>query len=570
MFARLRRLCSSSRIPGIVALFASVALIALFTSVPSSGAPGAGHPAYASAPPTTFTGGITPAEEAARMADLHGWLMQQMPAGVTSSPLLVGLTDQERADLQRRQGTPNGPEVVGRTKPITEVVRFSGPAAALLSASPVRVGHGVLQGTDDGGFVWAMAIESQGAGALRVHIGGLDLPPDADLFFFNQAGQAFGPYSKKGPNADGQFWTDTVFGSTGIVLLRHYGPNGAADLKGISFNISDVGHIGPKFAQDLTAATESFCSFNASCVLNASCGTTSSIANPAKSAVALMQWISGAYIYTCTGGLITDSSVNSAPYYFLTAHHCISKGRDAQNLQLYFQFSISCGSTNCPPQTQPGGIQRLGSSITATGTGGDYTLLSLNQAPPGGSVFLGWNSTPIANTNNAALYRISHPAWAPQAYSAHRVDTSAPTCTGWPRGERIYSRDTAGATEGGSSGSPVLNSASEIVGQLSGACGTNVNDSCDSTHNATVDGAFAYYYSSVASYLGTSCTPSTEICNDGIDNDCDGLIDCFDTADCSTAPNCTSSCFASGHSCSSNSDCCSNNCKGPKNNKTCR
>jgi hypothetical protein len=36
-----------------------------------------------------------------------------------------------------------------------------------------------------------------------------------------------------------------------------------------------------------------------------------------------------------------------------------------------------------------------------------------------------------------------------------------------------------------------------VVGQLSGGCGTNVNDPCDNTHNATVDGALAFYWNSV-------------------------------------------------------------------------
>ncbi len=35
-----------------------------------------------------------------------------------------------------------------------------------------------------------------------------------------------------------------------------------------------------------------------------------------------------------------------------------------------------------------------------------------------------------------------------------------------------------------------------------------------------------------------SCTPKTEICDNGLDEDCDLLIDCADTADCSGAPNC--------------------------------
>ena len=564
MIRRLRRLSPTSRTLGIAAILTAVALIG---SATGTGAAGPGAPAYKSVPAEPMAGGVTAEEYAAQQASLHQWLMRELPAGVLNQPVLVNLTPEERRDLERRQEAAGGPAVVGRTKPVNSVVRFSDLDAALLSSSPRRAGNGLLQATTDGGFVWALAIGSPGAGAIRVHITGLDLPDDADLFFFNRSGQAFGPYSGKGPQASGAFWTNTVFGSEGVVLLRHYGPGGAADLKGTSFIISDVGHVGPKFAQGLVAATESFCSFNVACIENASChnGTP---ADPAKSAVALMQWIQGAFIYTCTGGLLNDTVASSQIPYFLTANHCLSSNSVAQNLETYFQFSIACGSTSCPGQTNPGGIQRLGSTVKATGTGGDFTLLQLNQAPPSGSVFLGWNNAPVANTNGATLHRISHPAWAPQAYSRDHVDTSAPTCTGGPRGQRIYSRTDIGGTEGGSSGSPVVNTSSQVVGQLSGACGFNVNDDCDHVSNATVDGAFAFYWSSVQPFLDPgTCTPATEVCNDGLDNDCDGFTDCADS-NCSGSPSCT--CSPRGASCTVNSDCCSNKCKGPAGGKTCR
>ena len=87
------------------------------------------------------------------------------------------------------------------------------------------------------------------------------------------------------------------------------------------------------------------------------------------------------------------------------------------------------------------------------------------------------------------------------------------------------SHDVYGATQGGSSGSPVQNGVGQIVGQLFGACGFNPGDPYDS--NSTVDGAFADYYGSVAEWLDpdTSCTPSAEVCDDGTDNDCDGATD---------------------------------------------
>jgi hypothetical protein len=185
--------------------------------------------------------------------------------------------------------------------------------------------------------------------------------------------------------------------------------------------------------------------------------------------------------------------------------------------------------------------------------------MRLSQPAPAGAAFLGWSSTAVANTNGTPLFRLSHPQGAPQSYSTHVVDTSRTTCQSWPRGSWIYSSDTLGATEGGSSGSPVVNAAGQIVGQLSGGCGFNVTDVCDDASNATVDGAFASYYTAVSGILGSGgggggggCTDADGDgvcvtqgdCNDnnasiypgandtkgkagrnGVDNDCDGIID---------------------------------------------
>jgi V8-like Glu-specific endopeptidase len=555
----------------LLSLFATAALLGAGSLVAAAG-PSQASSESRSVSAEISTGGMTPEQEAASMTVLHDWLMQEMPAGVLDNPIRVSLTQKEHAELQKRQQETIGPAVVGRTKLVSEMVRFSALDAALLSDTARPVGHGLLRSTPDGGFVWAASIVSDGAAALRVHLDGLSLPANAELYFFNEQGQAFGPYTGRGPNADGDFWTDTLASAQGVLLLRHYGPDGASELKGLSFRISEAGHIGQELSQRLgrSISPESFCSFNVPCIENASCFNNTP-ADSVKGAVALLQWVSGAFIYTCTGSLLNDTVTTSQTPYLLTANHCISHAKDASNLQAYFGFTLPCGSTSCPAQTNPGGTQRLGATITATGTGGDFTLLTLNQAPPSGSVFLGWNNAAIANTNNAALYRISHPAWAPQSYSAGHVDTTAPTCTGWPRGERIYSRTTTGGTEGGSSGSPVVNGSSQVVGQLSGACGTNVNDDCDQKNNATVDGAFAFYWPSVQPFLAPSggCTPAPEVCTDGVDNDCDGLIDCADS-NCATDPACTSTCGARGTSCTSASDCCSNKCTGPSGRKTCK
>jgi hypothetical protein len=56
------------------------------------------------------------------------------------------------------------------------------------------------------------------------------------------------------------------------------------------------------------------------------------------------------------------------------------------------------------------------------------------------------------------------------------------------------------------------------------------------------------------------CALGFEICDNGIDDDCNGLVDCADGA-CSGDPVCSVSCKASGESCLLSSECCSNNCR---------
>jgi subtilisin family serine protease len=63
---------------------------------------------------------------------------------------------------------------------------------------------------------------------------------------------------------------------------------------------------------------------------------------------------------------------------------------------------------------------------------------------------------------------------------------------------------------------------------------------------------------------GGTCTPSPEVCTDGLDNDCDGAIDGLDP-DCRPV-----TCGAKGTACTKPSDCCSANCKGKAGAKRCQ
>jgi hypothetical protein len=61
--------------------------------------------------------------------------------------------------------------------------------------------------------------------------------------------------------------------------------------------------------------------------------------------------------------------------------------------------------------------------------------------------------------------------------------------------------------------------------------------------------------------------PTEIYCDDGADDDCDGMVDC-DDPDCAGDPVCDT-CLPSGSTCTSHGDCCSGKCKGSKWGKRC-
>ena len=505
---------------------------------------------------------------AGQQAALHAELTAASVARGQANPVVARATAADLENVERHTGPRHR---VGAMIPVAARAAFDSAA-----------GFGSIRRQADG-WVWSGVIESPGATALRLSFDDFYLPAGAELYVFNERGQVAGPYRGRGLRGKSAFLSHTVFGSRAELQVRYEGESPSAALSQARVSIGGVGHMTDRFTLGVmhsVDAGEPFCNFNESCVENASCSNVHGPAQDAQDAAGHMLFQSGAFLYICSGGLLTDTAGSGTPY-FLTANHCISKNNEAASLETFFQFTTPCnGACYDPDGVVP---STLGSTIEAKDRGTDMTLLRLSEAAPAGSAFLGWNSTAIAFSDGAALYRISHPSGAPQAYSEHSVDTSAGTCQSWPRGDRIYSYDEYGATEGGSSGSPVLNAAGQVVGQLSGACGTNVNETCDRESNATVDGAFANYYSIVQPILdgGGGCTDAdgdgycveddcddsdasvnpgaSENCSDGIDNDCDGQVDSADS-DCGGT-----SCSPVGDQCSNNNDCCSNRCRRDRN-----
>jgi lysyl endopeptidase len=488
-----------------------VAVVALGWAAPAA----ASGPFHIEAPMKVMTQGLTAEQHLLQEVQLSRRLAGELPAGALDSALRVSVADEEIAAVD--QGSRwISPLKIGIVKALTPGIAVHGLDRGSLDGRSLIATGGLARQAADGGLVWAAVVRADQAGAIRLHLQDMSLPKNAALYVYSRSGEAFGPYLASGADGSGDLWTTAVFGGEAILQLKVSGSATEADLRKVSFRVPEIGLITRKFAGDLAGilptpldrrakpvgqAAASWPCGNQACLIDANCENVSA-ANPAKLAVAKMEWVSGAFIYTCTGGLISDNNPTQSNF-LLTANHCFSATKTAKTVSFYWRFATSSCDGTCPSNTAwP--YKTTGATVAASNKTGDFTLVQLSAAPPAGSVFLGWTSAPVANTNGAHLYRISNPQFGPQVYSQHDVDTSAGTCRSWPRGERIYSRDITGAIDGGSSGSPVLNASSQIVGQLSGTCGTASSEVCSSgpgEANATVDGAFASYFATVQPIL---------------------------------------------------------------------
>lgn len=177
---------------------------------------------------------------------------------------------------------------------------------------------------------------------------------------------------------------------------------------------------------------------------------------------------------TCTGAMINNTAQDQTPY-FLTANHCGVTSSSDSSIVVYWNHQNSYCRT--PGGSSSGGNGNgsfsqftSGSTMRATRDYTDFTLTELSSQPnvSWGVTWSGWSRSSSTGGVGAGIH---HPSTAEKRISIPDYSTAS--------GEYWNVNWAEGTTEPGSSGSPLYNSAHQIVGQLccgAAACGNDSND----------------------------------------------------------------------------------------------
>ncbi len=330
----------------------------------------------------------------------------------------------------------------------------------------------------NGWRAWSLELTSQDALGLRLALESINLPAGVRLIVYDpgSANPEADPLTAEDVAGQAQVWTETVFADT--VVLECQAPPGV-DVSAISFSVTAVSHFYRSLLTPQPKAT--------GCEKDVACFPA--FADQAAG-VARIEFVDTGSAYLCTGCLLNDTDPRTTIDYFLTANHCIGNQTVASTLEAYWFYQAStCGGAapnlNSVPHTAGGATFLAGSDQSVS----DFTLLKLRSSPPAGVTYLGWSI--VRPTSSETLSCIQHPEGNEKKISFGNKVAPDPN---YPDFTAVRWSD--GVTEEGSSGSPLLNSDHQVIGQLYGGL-----SGCDNLSGIDIFGRFDISYPMMQRWL---------------------------------------------------------------------
>ncbi|MDR2244305.1 MAG: hypothetical protein LBE15_02715 [Burkholderiales bacterium] len=406
-----------------------------------------------------------------------------------------------------------------------------------LNAQPFKIGVGRNAGTElDGaelpvlnwknngdGHIARWAVTSPEARGMRVALRLDALPDNAELRFSGSAEpeRIIGVISGKEAHAlrddNKVYWTPVTEGETQNIEI--YLPS-TVKTEDVKIRLNGVSHL-------FTSARDGFntsklVKFSASCQVDVACksDTLGAAFQNASKAVARMVTTDALFSYSCSGTLLNDEGRTQTPY-FWSANHCLNSNTFTPPQQMantlnthWFDEAASCESFQRTPDHRQltGGAQILHRQAST-----DTLLLQLNNSPPAGAFFAGWDATYFSG---GSFIGIHHPRGDVKKVSAG--NGAGTTCN-----TRFSTSDlpglnlsnlslvswTEGMVESGSSGSGLftLSGGSYYLrGGLMGGAPTTcwqIGLPPETSSNASCYFSLSLVYDSIKQYLGASSLP---------------------------------------------------------------
>lgn len=329
----------------------------------------------------------------------------------------------------------------------------------------------------NGDRIWTLNIVSEGARTLNFILDRYSLPKGAEFHIYNSnRTDVIGPYTHIENQEDGVLGTWIVYGDD--VILEYYEPN---EVRGVGrISIGEVAHgyrgFGDAENKFLKGLNDSgACNVDVMCDPNQGSNNGvdwTTIRDNYRHSVGVII-VNGST--SCTGTLMNNVREDGTPY-FLTADHCLGNGTPdgigssfpSNNWAVGFDWFTN--TPDCATFSNTTGASfptRIISGMTLRANRGasDVALFELNQTPPASwdLYYAGWNNSSLPSTAQLGMH---HPAGDIMKLSRNDTSVTSTTVSG------VFSWEVAnwdyGVTEGGSSGSCLIDPEGRIVGQLLG------------------------------------------------------------------------------------------------------
>jgi hypothetical protein len=330
---------------------------------------------------------------------------------------------------------------------------------------PGKDGHWktILPGVDS----WFLKLRSSDAYGIAIVFSGIELMPGETLYVYNQHGLR-GPYSNSNIPRSGILPLDFLQGDE--IMIEYDVPAGSQ--RHGTFVVETVSHAYRNiFRHDDHSNEGRTARYSDGCY---HCLEDNAIAKERRAVVQLVvQYENSAR--TCTGILVNNTAKDNTPY-ILTAEHCVSNQSDADRTVFVFGFE----DEECVKQTSHNFVLN-GAYHRASLFENDFSILELYDKPPleFQPYYAGWD---ISDQYLNGVTCIHHAQGGPKKVSVSNGAVRTSNLTDGPvRTPNAFwnvRRWDVGATEGGSSGAPLLNINSQVIGTLSG--GTS---SCEAPYN---------------------------------------------------------------------------------------